>query len=190
MQLFDPYSILVMIATAEQCKTQMTEFYRLRVLIGFLEKLLIFCLWPRFSQVFDIHLTQITNCDAKVFRLNQQSSLHVETTVRMYQFLSGILRLQEICKFEQLMVTQKLARIVKGCLSLMSKMAEEHFVTAKDKTLFKVNNLDFVVQQFAQHGLKKDTTIFAKALEIEMESLIDWYFRQNFEDLFKLTTQF
>ena len=44
------------------------------------------------------------------------------------------------------MVTQKLARIVKGCLSLMSKMAEEHFVTAKDKTLFKVNNLDFVVQ--------------------------------------------
>ena len=75
------------------------------------------------------------------------------------------------------MVTQKLARIVKGCLSLMSKMAEEHFVTAKDKTLFKVNNLDFVVQQFAQHGLKKDTTIFAKALEIEMESLIDWYFR-------------
>ena len=82
-----------MIATAEQCKTQMIDFYRLRVLTSFLEKLLIFSLWPRFSQVFDLHLHQITNCDVKVFRINQLSSLHVETTVRMYQFLSGILRL-------------------------------------------------------------------------------------------------
>ena len=44
------------------------------------------------------------------------------------------------------MVTHKLTRIVKGCLTLMSKMADEHFVNVKDKTLFKVNNLDFVVQ--------------------------------------------
>lgn len=82
----------------------------------------------------------------KVFRINQLSSLHVETTVRMYQFLSGILRLQDICRFQQMMVTHKLTRIVKGCLTLMGKMAEEHFVNVKDKTIFKVNNLDFVVQ--------------------------------------------
>lgn len=49
VQLYDPYSILIMIATAEQCKVQMLDFYRLRVLTSFLEKLLIFALWPRFS---------------------------------------------------------------------------------------------------------------------------------------------
>jgi len=51
-------------------------------------------------------------------------------------------------------------------------MAQEHFVSEKDKTIFVVNNLDFMVQQLNSLNLKKSKKyieVFQKNLEVAME---------------------
>lgn len=91
--LYDVYSILIMIQINDQCKKQMQRVYRISVLDSFLEKLSIYVLWPRFIHIFDMHLHNIQKCEVKNFRLYNQSGLHVQTTVRCFQFLSGLLRI-------------------------------------------------------------------------------------------------
>lgn len=67
--LYDVYSILIMIQINEQCKKQMQRVYRISVLDSFLEKLSIYVLWPRFIHIFDMHLHNIQRCEVKNFRL-------------------------------------------------------------------------------------------------------------------------
>lgn len=72
-------------------------------------------------------------------------------------------------------------------------MAEEHFVSEKEKTVFVVNNLDFMVSQLTSLSLKKskkDIEVFQKNLEVAMEKLINVSLNLNFEDLFKISSQF
>ena len=76
---------------------------------------------------------------------------------------------------------------------LIQRMAEEHFVTEKEKTVFVVNNLDFMVSQLTSLSLKKskkDIEVFQKNLEVAMEKLINVSLNLNFEDLFKISSQF
>ena len=93
--LFDPYSCLIMIQINEECKRQMQRIYKINVLDGMLEKIAIYILWPRFSHIFDIHLSNIRKCEPRTFKLYNQGSLHGATTFRCYQFLSGLYRLQD-----------------------------------------------------------------------------------------------
>lgn len=67
--LFDLYSCLIMIEVTEQCKLQMQRVFRLNVMDSFLEKLSIFVLWPRLSQIFDLHLDNISKCEPKIYKL-------------------------------------------------------------------------------------------------------------------------
>lgn len=150
MNLFDPYSILIMIQTNDQCKKQLQRVYNLNVLDSLLEKLSIFVLWPRFAKIFDIHLVNIKSCDVRSFPLNQRTGLNIETTVRCYQFLSGLLRLQEHCgqlQDQNNMLRQRFAAVVQDTLRLVDRMAREHFTPPKERSLYRVNNLDFIVTQ-------------------------------------------
>lgn len=99
--VFDLYSILIMIQINEDCKKQMQRVYRMNILDSFLHKISIYVLWPRFSQVFDMHLENIQRCEVRNFRVNNQLGLHVLTTVRCYQFLIGLLKLQEIMNLSE-----------------------------------------------------------------------------------------
>lgn len=92
-QLYDIYSCLIMIEINEECKTQMRDVFRINVLDSFLEKISIYILWPRFSQVFNFHLDNIKKCEPKIFKLYNQGGLHGPTTVRCYQLLCGLFKL-------------------------------------------------------------------------------------------------
>mmetsp|Transcript_16950 Transcript_16950/g.26098 ORF Transcript_16950/g.26098 Transcript_16950/m.26098 type:complete len:101 (+) Transcript_16950:1482-1784(+) len=94
--LFDLYSCLIMIQINEECKKQMQQVYRIGVFDTVLEKVSIYVLWPRFSQIFDMHLNNIKRCDPTVFKLYNQPNLHSASTVRCFMFLSGLFRLQEV----------------------------------------------------------------------------------------------
>lgn len=127
--IFDLYSILIMIQINEECKKQMQQVYRMNILDGFLHKISIYVLWPRFSQVFDMHLENIQRCEVKNFRLNGQLGLHILTTVRCYQFLIGLLRLQEIMNINEQnqMLRQRYSRCLLDMKTLIKRMADEHF---------------------------------------------------------------
>ena len=70
------------------------------------------------------------------------------------------------------MIRQRYVRLIDAISKLIQKMANEHFVSEKDKTVFVVNNLDFMVQQLNSLNLKKskkDIEVFQKNLENSME---------------------
>ena len=83
-QLYDIYSCLIMIEINEECKKQMTMNFRLGVLDSMLDKISIYILYPRFSQIFNMHLDNIKKCEPKLYKLYNQGSLHGPTTVRCY----------------------------------------------------------------------------------------------------------
>lgn len=124
-QLFDPYSILIMIMINDQCKKQMQRVYRLNALDDIISKLSIFVLWPRFSQIFDMHLNNLKTCDVGSFQVNGQIGLSMETTVRAYQFLAGLFRLQDVCQIsdQNNMVTQRHKRVVVEIQNLLQRMS-------------------------------------------------------------------
>ena len=70
------------------------------------------------------------------------------------------------------MIRQRYVRLIDAISKLIQKMANENFVSEKDKTVFVVNNLDFMVQQLNSLNLKKskkDIEVFQKNLETSME---------------------
>lgn len=122
--------------------------FRLGVLDSVLDKISIYILYPRFSKIFNLHLENIKRCEPKIYKLYNQGSLHGPTTVRCYQFLSGLYRLQELISLgdQNNMLRQRYIRILDEVQKFMVRMSKEHFIAPKDQTIYMVNNLDFMVQ--------------------------------------------
>jgi len=193
--VYDPYTILIMIQINEDCKKQMQRVYRMTILDSFLHKLSIYVLWPRFSHIFDLHLDNIQMCEVRNYKLNNHAGLHIMTTVRCYQFLIGLLKLQEAMNLSEQnnMLRQRYSRCLIEVKTLVKRMADEHFMQLKDRYIFLVNNFEFLVIELNKNNFKKcknDVQVLQKDLEGQMEKLIETYLTLNFEELYKLVYPF
>ena len=73
----------------------MQRVYRVSVLDNFLSKISIHILWPKFSTIFDLHISNIQKCSPKHFKFYNQTGMHGPTTLRCFQLLYGLVKLQE-----------------------------------------------------------------------------------------------
>ena len=73
----------------------MQRVYKIGVLDSTFEKIGMYVLWPRFSYIFDMHISNIRRCDPKNFKVNNQVGVHGATTLRCLQLLIGLYKLQE-----------------------------------------------------------------------------------------------
>lgn len=95
------------------------------------------------------------------------------------------------------MVGQRYNGVLVEVLALIDRMAREHFgASEKDQTVFRVNNLSYMVSQLpsppANRKGKNDhmQQSLQKSLEMQIEALIEIYLTINFRDLCELSKRF
>ena len=111
-------------------------------------------IWPRFKQVFDMHVDSVRSVDENTLVSDKGSGLHPHYVTRRYaEFATSMTILNADYGDGQL--EQNMQRL-RGAMDELLRRMMRVFKTRKRQTVFIVNNYDLIVSVMRESGAAKD----------------------------------